>query len=75
MTLTRSLIDAGRLVPLFAQRLAAGYAHYLVVPPRSRDHAGLAAVREWTTAQAQAFVAQDTASGNARRQRGKRRRS
>jgi LysR family glycine cleavage system transcriptional activator len=74
MTLARPLIDAGRLVPLFAQRLTADYAHYLVVPPRSRDHAGLAAFREWVTAEAQAFVAQDATPAGPRTQRVKRRR-
>jgi LysR family glycine cleavage system transcriptional activator len=47
MTLARPLVDAGRLVPLFPQRLKAGFAHYLVYPPRSAGHGGLQALRAW----------------------------
>ena len=47
MTLARPLVDAGRLVPLFPQRLKAGFAHYLVYPPRSAGHSGLQALRGW----------------------------
>ena len=47
MTLARPLVDAGRLVPLFPQRLKAAFAHYLVYPPRSSGHAGLQALRAW----------------------------
>lgn len=75
MTLARPLIDAGRLVPLFAQRLTADHAHYLVVPPRSRDHAGLAAFRAWVVAEAGAFAAEDAAPAASRATRVKRRRS
>ena len=41
LTLARPLVDAGRLVLPFAQRLKAEFAHYLVYPARSASHAGL----------------------------------
>ena len=52
LTLARPLVDAGRLVLPFAQRLKAEYAHYLVFPRRSATHAGLRAFREWLLAEA-----------------------
>lgn len=55
-TLMRPLVDAGLLLPLFAERLDAGFAHYLVYPPRSQNHAGLAAFREWLLREAQAYA-------------------
>jgi LysR family glycine cleavage system transcriptional activator len=54
MTLARPLMDAGRLQVLFPQRLKAGYAHYLVYPPRSASHAGLLALRNWLEEEARA---------------------
>ena len=54
MTLARPLVEAGRLVPLFDERLKAEFAHYLVYPPRSEAHAGLAAFRAWLLEEAQA---------------------
>lgn len=75
MTLARPLIEAGRLEPLFPQRLTADFAHYLVIPPRSRDHAGLAAFREWVVAEARAFAAEDPVPDTLRVPRGRRRRS
>lgn len=47
LTLTRPMIEAGRLVPLFDQCLKAEFAHYLVFPARSDRHRGLLAFREW----------------------------
>jgi len=47
LTLARPMVDAGLLLPLFEQRLPSDYAHYLVYPPRSANHAGLAAFRDW----------------------------
>ena len=47
LTLTRPMVDAGLLVTLFEERLPADYSHYLVYPPRSENHAGLAAFRAW----------------------------
>ena len=56
MTLARPLIEAGRLLPLFDARLKAEYAHYLVYPSRSRNHAGLAAFREWLLQEARTYA-------------------
>lgn len=48
MTLIQPMVEAGLLVRLFEDaRLPAEFAHYLVYPPRSASHAGLAAFREW----------------------------
>jgi LysR family glycine cleavage system transcriptional activator len=52
LTLARPLVEAGRLVLPFAQRLKAQFAHYLVYPPRSTAHAGLLAFRAWLEAEA-----------------------
>ncbi|MFC3552285.1 LysR substrate-binding domain-containing protein [Lysobacter cavernae] len=57
MTLARPLIEAGHLVALFDERLKAEYAHYLVLPPRSREHAGLAAFRDWLLEEAGRYEA------------------
>lgn len=46
-TLARPLIEAGRLLPLGRRRMEAGYAHYLVYPPRSTVHGGFMAFRQW----------------------------
>jgi LysR family glycine cleavage system transcriptional activator len=54
-TLMRPLVESGRLVALFPQRMKARYAHYLVYPDRSREHAGFKAFREWLLAEAAAF--------------------
>ena len=65
MTLARPLIDAGLLVTLSGRRLKSNYAHYLVSPPRSADHAGLAAFRAWLRGQAadyEAVVAREIAA-------------
>jgi len=56
MTLARPLIESGRLVPLFDARLKAEYAHYLVYPPRSHNHAGLAAFRDWLLQEARVYA-------------------
>jgi LysR family glycine cleavage system transcriptional activator len=55
ITLTRPLVEAGLLVPLFDARLKAEYAHYLVYPPRSESHRGLAAFRDWLLAEARDY--------------------
>jgi LysR family glycine cleavage system transcriptional activator len=65
LTLARPLVDAGRLVLPFAQRLKAEFAHYLVYPARSASHAGLHAFRDWLSAEA----AVDAARANAGRSR------
>jgi LysR family glycine cleavage system transcriptional activator len=59
LTLMRPLVEAGRLVRLFPERLRSEYAHYLVFPPRSQSHAGLAAFRTWVLAEAQRYVQED----------------
>jgi len=46
-TLARPLLDAGRLVTLTPRRMEAGYAHFLVYPPRSAGHEGFLAFRRW----------------------------
>jgi len=66
LTLARPLVDAGRLVLPFAQRLKAEFAHYLVYPARSASHAGLHAFREWLSAEAAIDAAAVTATGNKR---------
>lgn len=57
-TLMRPLIESGRLVALFPERMQARYAHYLVYPERSRRHAGFQAFRHWLLEEAGAFRAQ-----------------
>ncbi|RKH10063.1 LysR family transcriptional regulator [Corallococcus sp. CA053C] len=59
LTLIRPLVAAGLLVPLFSERLKTDRAHHLVYPPRSDDHTGLAAFREWLLAEARDYAAQD----------------
>ena len=54
MTLARPLVDAGRLVLPFNERLKAQFAHYLVFPARSAGHAGLRAFRDWLLQEASA---------------------
>ncbi len=55
MTLAKPLIDAGLLVVLSPRRLKSDYAHYLVHPRRSDDHAGLMAFRTWLLEQARRY--------------------
>lgn len=56
LTLTRPMVEAGRLVTLFEERLKSEYAHYLVYPERSEPHRGLQAFRTWLLQEAQAYV-------------------
>ena len=53
---SRLLIDSGQLVVLSDKRLSTDFAHYLVYPPRSADHAGLVAFRDWVHAQARTIA-------------------
>lgn len=53
---SKLLIDSGQLVVLGASRLPSDFAHYLVYPQRSTDHAGLLAFRDWVHAQARAIA-------------------
>jgi len=64
-TMARPLIESGRLVALFPERMKARYAHYLVYPDRSRTQAGFAAFREWLLAEAATFRAGEQAVGKA----------
>lgn len=54
-TLIRPMVEGGRLVVLFPQRLKSSYAHYLVYPQRSLRHDGFLAFREWLLEQARQF--------------------
>jgi len=47
LLLARPLLDNGSLVALTSRRMAAGYGHYLVFPPRSTQHPALLAFRAW----------------------------
>jgi LysR family glycine cleavage system transcriptional activator len=74
MVRSRLLIESGQLVVLSQHSLPSDYAHYLVYPPRSADHAGLQAFREWLHAQARAVadtppVAMPVAAGRHARRR------
>ncbi len=57
MTLARPLIEAGLLKALSPHRMKSEYAHYLVYPARSDDHAGLVAFRDWVIPQARSYAA------------------
>lgn len=57
LTLAKPLVDAGLLVLLSKQRMKANYAHYLVHPPRSDDHAGFLAFRDWLRVEAADYAA------------------
>lgn len=59
MTMSRPMVEAGRLEALFDVCLKAEYAHYLVFPQRSEGHAGLAAFRDWLLEEARAYVQPD----------------
>jgi LysR family glycine cleavage system transcriptional activator len=61
-TMVRPLIESGHLVALFPQRMRARYAHYLVYPQRSREHAGFQAFREWLLDEAATFRASTDAA-------------
>jgi LysR family glycine cleavage system transcriptional activator len=54
MVRSRTLIDSGQLVVLSPHRLPSDFNHYLVYPPRSADHPGLLAFRDWLQAEARA---------------------
>lgn len=63
VTLARPLIEAGRLVELFDERLKTEFAHYLVYPPRSRDHRGMALFRDWLLDEAGRYEASGIMTG------------
>jgi LysR family glycine cleavage system transcriptional activator len=60
MSLLQPTIDAGRLLRLFEERLPAEFAHYLVFPPRSQNHAGLAAFHAWVLDEARGYAGAET---------------
>ncbi|AWV05837.1 LysR substrate-binding domain-containing protein [Marilutibacter maris] len=57
LTRARLLIESGHLVRLSNERLRTNYAHYLVYPQRSADHAGLQAFRGWLLEEARNYEA------------------
>ncbi|MGA9420721.1 MAG: LysR substrate-binding domain-containing protein [Rhodanobacteraceae bacterium] len=59
MSLIRPMVEAGRLLTLFDQSLKAEFAHYLVYPQRSAEHAGLAAFRTWLLDEADDYASRD----------------
>ncbi len=62
LSILQPLVDAGVLLRLFDERLPAEFAHYLVYPPRSESHVGLAAFRTWLLAEAAAYAVEATAA-------------
>ncbi|MCD9027824.1 LysR family transcriptional regulator [Luteimonas sp. BDR2-5] len=56
VTRARLLLDSGQLVALSPHRLRTPWGHYLVHPPRSADHRGFLAFRDWLRAQAAEHV-------------------
>ncbi|RCS29354.1 LysR family transcriptional regulator [Rhodanobacter denitrificans] len=58
MVTSKSLIDAGRLQVLGGNYLAVEEAYWLVYPPRSLEHRGLQAFREWLLAEADDYCRQ-----------------
>ncbi|MBO9662029.1 LysR substrate-binding domain-containing protein [Dokdonella sp.] len=61
LTMARPLLETGRLVALFPERMKARYAHYLVYPKRSLDHAGFKAFRTWLLAESAEFRGEEGA--------------
>ena len=59
LTLMRPMVEAGRLVTLFDERLKSEFAHYLVFPERSGRHRGLHAFRDWLLEEAKAYAESD----------------
>ena len=62
VTMARPLIESGRLIALFPERMKARYAHYLVYPDRSHDHSGFIAFKYWLMEEAAAFRDHEDAS-------------
>lgn len=57
LTRVRLLLESGHLARLTSQQLQTDYAHYLVYPPRSAEHLGLQAFRQWLHLQARDYAA------------------
>mgnify|MGYP003444431112 FL=1 len=62
MTRARPLIDSGLLCRILPEQLRTDYAHFLVYPPRSRQHAGVRAFRDWLLAEAREYAAYSSES-------------
>ena len=62
LTMVKPHIDAGRLVVLVPERLRAEWSHYLVYPPRSATHPGVAAFRDWVLEEAAQHTAATAAA-------------
>ena len=62
LILAKPLLDNGSLVALSAQRMPAGYGHYLVYPPRSAQHPPLLAFRSWLHAELRSYLGAAPAS-------------
>ena len=60
LVLAKPLIDNGSLVVLTAERMPAGYSHYLVYPQRSANHAPLLAFRAWLHPEIRRYVSTET---------------
>ncbi|MCP1373061.1 LysR substrate-binding domain-containing protein [Dyella lutea] len=58
MVMSKSLIDAGRLVVLGERYLPVPDAYWLVYPPRSLEHRGFATFRAWLLAEADTYCRQ-----------------
>jgi len=65
LTMARPLIDAGQLVLLTRERLRSEWAHYLVYPPRSEQHTGVRAFREWMLHEAKCYREEEAAAAAA----------
>jgi len=75
MSMTRALIEAGRLVALTPQRMRAEWSHYLVYPPRSETHPAVAAFRQWIVQEAAEYQKENSEKGEPTTHRARRPRS
>lgn len=57
------LIESGALQTPIPESLDGEYAHYLVHPPRNRDHPGLQAFRRWLLEEARVYRSERPAGG------------
>lgn len=64
MVTSKSLIDAGRLQVLGDEYMPVAEAYWLVYPPRSLEHRGMQAFREWLLAEADDYCRQMPALGS-----------
>ncbi|HEV2620840.1 MAG TPA: LysR substrate-binding domain-containing protein [Frateuria sp.] len=61
MVTSSSLIHAGRLVVLGERFMPTEEAYWLVYPPRSEEHGGLAVFRQWVMAEAERYCNENLA--------------